>query len=116
MPVNWKDPHKTGKREIGGKMMKHKREPWVEDMFGAQPSSNFKQVSKEDFERAMICVNACAGITTEALENGLVKFLLDEKHISRLNPFLPVPQTKKGMTYLGKPIYEEDYEEDKGCL
>lgn len=52
--------------------MKHTKEPWTEDMFGTQPFSNYKQVPKEDFERAMICVNACAGITNEALEKGIV--------------------------------------------
>jgi len=43
------------------KISDYEKEPWVEDKFGTQPFSNFKQVPKESFERAMVCVNACAG-------------------------------------------------------
>jgi hypothetical protein len=91
-------------------MKKHKKEPWTEDMFGTQPFSNYKQVSKEDFERSMICVNACAGITTEALENGLINHLLSDAFMRTLNPFTLFPQRKKDMTFLGRPIYEDSFE------
>lgn len=61
--------------------------------------------------RIVACVNACAGITTEALESGLIKHLLNDAYMRTLNPFLPNPQRKQDMTYLGKPVYEKDFEE-----
>ena len=64
-----------------------------------------------DAKRIAACVNACAGIRTEALENGLVKHLLDDAYMITLNPFDPKQQNKQDMTYLGKPVYEEDFEE-----
>lgn len=62
---------------------------------------------KED-ERVVTCLNACKGITSEALENGLINYLLNHEFMSRLCPFTPVQQYKKDMTYLGKPIFEEE--------
>ena len=62
-------------------------------------------------KRIIACVNACAGIRTEALESGLIKHLLNDAYMRTLNPFDQNPQNKQGMTYLGKPIYEEDFEE-----
>ena len=61
---------------------------------------------KED-ERVAICLNACEGITSEALENGLIEYLLNHEFMSRLCPFSPVQRDIKDMTYLGKPIFEE---------
>lgn len=52
--------------------MSHRKEPWTENSFGIQPSSNFKQVPIEDFKRAMICVNACKDISDEALQKGII--------------------------------------------
>lgn len=54
---------------------------------------------KED-ERVAICLNACEGITSEALENGLIEHLLE--------PFYPARQAKKDVQYLGKSIFEEE--------
>ena len=58
-------------------------------------------------DRIVACVNACAGITTDALESGLIKHLLDDAYMITLNPFDPKQQNKQDMTYLGKPVYEE---------
>lgn len=62
-------------------------------------------------QRIVACVNACAGIRTEALESGLIKYLLNDAYMRTLNPFDPNPQNKMDMKYLGKPVYEEDFEE-----
>ena len=62
--------------------------------------------------RLLAVLNACAGITTEALESGLIKHLLNDSFMRTLNPFNPNQQRKQDMTYLGKPVYEEDFEED----
>lgn len=67
--------------------------------------------AKANAERIVACVNACAGIRTEALESGLIKHLLDDAYMMTLNPFDPKPQNKQDMTYLDKPVYEEDFEE-----
>ena len=48
--------------------MSYTKEPWTEEMFGTQPFSSFKQVPKEDFERAIKCVNGCEGILDEDLD------------------------------------------------
>ena len=64
-------------------------------------------------ERIVACVNACTGITTEALENGVIKHLLKEAFMRTLNPFAREQQRISDMTYLGKPIFEEDFEEDE---
>lgn len=64
-----------------------------------------------DARRIAACVNACAGIRTESLESGLIKQLLDDAYMITLNPLIPNPQRKQDMTYLGKPVYEEDFEE-----
>jgi hypothetical protein len=65
-------------------------------------------------ERIVACVNACEGITTESLESGLIKHLLKDAFMRTLNPFDRCQQRISDMTYLGKPIYEEDFEEDEG--
>lgn len=67
--------------------------------------------AKENAKRIVACVNACAGIRTEALESGLIKYLLNDAYMRTLNPFDPNPQNKMDMKYLGKPVYEEDFEE-----
>ncbi len=75
-------------------------------------AKKFREIEiNSDARRIAACVNACAGITTEALESGLIKHLLDDAYMRTLNPFDQKPQNKQGMTYLGKPIYEEDFEE-----
>ena len=62
---------------------------------------------KED-ERVAICLNACKGVTSEALENGLIEYLLNHEFMTRNTPFSPMQRDIKDMTYLGKPIFEED--------
>lgn len=76
------------------------------DFFGITQVDN-----KANAERIALCVNACAGIRTEALESGLIKHLLNDAYMRTLNPFDPNPQSKMDMKYLGKPVYEEDFEE-----
>lgn len=67
--------------------------------------------AKENAKRIVACVNACAGIRTEAIESGLINHLLNDAYMRTLNPLDPNPQRKQDMTYLGKPVYEEDFEE-----
>ena len=67
--------------------------------------------AKENAKRIVACVNACAGIRTEAIESGLIKHLLNDAYMRTLNPFDPNPQNKMDMEYMGKPVYEEDFEE-----
>ena len=69
------------------------------------------ETAEGDARRIAACVNACAGIRTESLESGLIKHLLDDAYMMTLNPLIPNPQRKQDMTYLGKPVYEEDFEE-----
>lgn len=47
--------------------------PWSEDMFGIQPLTEFRQVPKKDFDRVLLCVNACRGISDEELKSLLEK-------------------------------------------
>ena len=109
--------------------MKHAKEPWYviphpvwprakcrisnnpEDLWG-----NFGDicyVGEEDAKRIVACVNACAGIRTEVLEKGIIKHLLNEAFRKTINPFDYVEKRKQDMTYLGKPVYEEGFEEEQ---
>lgn len=67
--------------------------------------------NEDDAKRIAACVNACAEITTEALESGLIKHLLNDAFMRTLNPFNREEQSMSDMTYLGKPIFGEDFEE-----
>lgn len=111
--------------------MKHTKEPWEADGYGAmnritdghetigytdpiiRARSKQEDVAEgeSNAKRIVACVNACAGIRTEALESGLIKHLLNDAYMRTLNPFDPNPQSKMDMKYLGKPVYEEDFEE-----
>lgn len=106
--------------------MNHTKEPWeVFEWDDRQSAIHFMSVVSKltgemvasylpiaDAKRIVACVNACAEIRTDALESGLVKHLLNYAYMRTLNPFDPKPQNKKDMTYLGKPVYEEDFKED----
>ena len=64
---------------------------------------------QEDAERIVACVNACAGITNEALENGVIKEAMElfwkvsDKAILNEN---------NQMTYKGNIVFASDKEED----
>lgn len=105
--------------------MNHTKEPWEEirkqlshlqdDWFELDKAyihfSNLKALLNDTFiERSKKEHIACAGIRTEALESGLIKYLLNDAYMRTLNPFDPNPQNKMDMKYLGKPVYEEDFE------
>lgn len=102
--------------------MEHTKEPWrvhlldrrtmiasdVENGYLAETRHiHSGDIEEINAKRIVACVNACAGITNEALENGLIEHLLNDAYMRTLNPFDPNPQNKQGMTYLGKPIFEE---------
>ena len=48
--------------------MKHTPEPWEWNTHGIQPATKFKQLTFLDYQRAKICVNACAGMDDPAAE------------------------------------------------
>ncbi|MEE9366694.1 MAG: hypothetical protein V3W44_08415 [Dehalococcoidales bacterium] len=50
---------------------KHTKEPW------GNPGLNYGYMNEADGNRAVVCVNALAGIPTEALEAGAIKGLVD---------------------------------------
>lgn len=108
--------------------MKHTKEPWIIDSDRRRGANlirgdkakmvawtiyfdNGSKTELANAKRIVACVNACAGIRTEALESGLIKYLLNDAYMRTLNPFDPNPQNKMDMKYLGKPVYEEDFEE-----
>ncbi len=70
-----------------------------------------KAVWKDDADRIVACVNACAGISNKALEKGIVKAginALEERFFSRLKPFRmhePIPTFE---TFKGVIIREEE--------
>lgn len=115
--------------------MKHTKEPWkiASDLpvYGIYSESEDRHIvqtinqnnykthgkSKEntgiqnyiDAERIVSCVNACAGITNEALENGVIKeamelfWIVSDKAILNEN---------NQMTYKGGIVFASDKEED----
>lgn len=79
-------------------------------------AKKFREIEiNSDARRIAACFNACAGIRTESLESGLIKHLLDYAYMMTLNPLLPNPQRKQDMTYLGKPVYEENFKDGENA-
>ena len=68
--------------------------------------------SEEDAERIVACVNACMGITTEALKANVVAYVLSTKADMQIEHqifmFGKVNITKEKMRYDGHLIWEDD--------
>ena len=57
-------------------MSEHTPEPWTDDIIDTEHWPT-RIITSEDWNRAKACVNACAGIPTEALEGASVRALVD---------------------------------------
>lgn len=55
------------------KAMTHTPEPWPE----FEPGYAGKAIDRNDFDRARLCVNSCAGISNTALESGAIAELIE---------------------------------------
>ena len=94
--------------------MKHTKEPWeyrnATRVYGSDGEEvlqmEFTHIGKArmDARRIVACVNACAGITNEALENGIVMGCIN---IARI---VNNPEVKKDseLRWMGVQVFEED--------
>jgi hypothetical protein len=101
--------------------MNHTKEPWIVSSrratFIIKPNSVYTEViaqcyfldnKKEEAnaKRIVACVNACEGITNEALEAGYIKHLVETD--KKRHEFLcSISDIKKEYTYKGKKILED---------
>ena len=91
--------------------MNHTKEPWeviaVDDMYEIHSKTAGHEVvwsidSIANAQRIALCVNACAGITNEALEAGVVRnvlgeYMQDSNHIGDVKIFYDLPLMKENV-------------------
>jgi len=92
--------------------MNHTKEPWYKHkgntgiIYGNEGVSVAAGHDNEIAQRIVACVNACEGITNEALEAGYIKHLVETD--KKRHEFLcSISDIKKEYTYKGKKILED---------
>lgn len=90
--VGWVKKDDSGKPRVVNVIY---TDSWNRRMEGA------KERYLADAERVVACLNACAGITTEALNKGIVKGCIEGMHRYNHN-------MDKIANWMGVPVYEEE--------
>jgi hypothetical protein len=107
---------------VEGGCMKHTKEPWdflgerapqiigedkvISLMYSENMLSGKDKRLLENAKRIVACVNACAGITNEALEAGYIKHLVEWNEVNH-NCIDIVDSVKTPFEFKGVPIKED---------